>query len=1149
MIDRRRMRDVFNRVVDLAPGARTALLDAECGDDDALRREVEELLEAADAAAAFLETPAGAAGDAAPAPARVGRYEILGLLGRGGMGVVYRARDPRGGPDVALKTIALESGAIRTCLRREIHALRRLDHPGIVRILDEGEQEEGPWYAMELVDGATLHARMAAARGRTETTSTWWTVAHGSRVPDHPLSSARTTPLPRAALEPLLTSVRSLCAPLAYLHGEGLVHRDVKPENVIVRPDGRSVITDFGLAAHTGARRSREVLDVHAAGGTRSYVAPEQARGELVDARADLYALGCIIHEIVAGVPPADLPPGSTLTRLVPDLPPTLDDLIARLLSPDPARRPGYAMDVARVLHELLGEIGDDDAGPRPEPYLYRAAFTGHGDAVARIEEAVARLVSGRGAMICLEGESGAGKTRLALEVARRARGRGIQILTGGAAGAPGPTRPLEPLRAPLISIGDTLGGLPGLVDGAAILRKLIPESFPGTAEPDRAEQPALSPADVRRSVCRAVTSALDALARRGPVLTVLDDLDGIDPMTLALLSELAATRWLDQRPILLLLCYRSGERDDLPVGGSDAVVRIGRLERDQVGDLMQGMLAIAPSPDLLDAVFERSDGNPLFVGEYLRSLVSDGTLARRGAGGWHVTSPERLASPVALPASVHALIARRIDRLDDGARLLLDAASVLGREMDHRLLAGLAAGSVDPLAGIATLLARELLAEESPGRYRFAHDRVREVAYEHVTPARRRSLHLAAASALAARTDGGETLGWQAAHWESGGDVARARTSYLQAARAAARSYAVEDAERSYRAFLRLAPPPAESVTARFELVQNTLVPMGRGAEAVATLEDALATARAIDDPRRIAMALRGIAILAIQQGRDDAAGAALDEELRIVERLGDDAGIARVHGTRANLQRDRGRPADAAASYLVAIDAARKAGSRRLEAHLLLNSGLCEHDAGRRDRADELYRAALALALEEGDEALEGSARANLGDLERETGRLDDAESSYRRALELAKKTKRRGDEAHVLGCLAAVARDGGRLAEACTLLGRSVELHRAVGELRAEGIRQGELCEVAVALGDHPAAWAALTRAEELLHPLGDRPLWLRTVRRRMALCRATGRPLDAVLAEVRRLRAEEPPGGPLVPALADLEREIGRDVEPE
>jgi serine/threonine protein kinase len=385
---------------------------------------------------------------------RIGRYRVEARLGRGGMGVVYRAADERGGRSVALKSVLVSSAALVPTLRREVHALSRLRHPGIVRILEHGVHEGLPWYAMEMVQGTTLRRWAEARTDETPTGDPWWTrsltrsgerrTASGERQQEQQATTAGTAPGSRLAargsqLADALTLVRRLCSALAYLHGEGLVHRDLKPENVIVRRGLQPVLVDFGLAAGSGVP-GREALEPQAgAHGTPLYMAPEQIQGEAVDARADLYALGCILYELVAGRPPFEATSEAALLEahlfrepqppsvFEPGLPAGLDALVLRLLEKEPRQRLGYAEDVAAALAALGAKNGARRKGPRPRSYLYRPGFAGREEPMRALEAHLAQA----GGVVLVAGESGTGKTRLLMELARVAGHRGWRVLSG----------------------------------------------------------------------------------------------------------------------------------------------------------------------------------------------------------------------------------------------------------------------------------------------------------------------------------------------------------------------------------------------------------------------------------------------------------------------------------------------------------------------------------------------------------------------------------------------------------------------------------------------------------------------------------------------------------------------------------------------
>ena len=212
-------------------------------------------------------------------PRSIGPYEVLDVLGRGAYGLVCRCREPGSGVVVAVKTVPGLAADRLQVLRREIHAMSRIRHPGIARILAQGIEEGRPWYAMELVQGADLwqHCRQI------------WAPPLGREGRLAPTPKQRAT-VPRRSLRAILTVLRRLCSPLGYLHGEGLAHRDLKPQNVLLRQDATPVLVDFGLASKFGGADARAALELGGtAVGTWAYAAPEQLEGRLVDARADLY--------------------------------------------------------------------------------------------------------------------------------------------------------------------------------------------------------------------------------------------------------------------------------------------------------------------------------------------------------------------------------------------------------------------------------------------------------------------------------------------------------------------------------------------------------------------------------------------------------------------------------------------------------------------------------------------------------------------------------------------------------------------------------------------------------------------------------------------------------------------------------------------
>ncbi|MDP9022968.1 MAG: protein kinase [Actinomycetota bacterium] len=247
------------------------------------------------------------------------RYALLDVLGEGGMGRVYRARDRTLDRDVAVKVMAPhlvgDPDAVQR-FRDEARAAARLGHRNVVRVYDTGSSDAGEYIVMELVDGPSLKDLLADA----------------GRLP----------------VERAIATASAIASALAAAHEQGLVHRDVKPANVLWTSDGTVKVTDFGIARITG-----DDVDATVAAGFGSvlYLSPEQATGERVDARADIYSLGCVLYEMLAGRPPftADAPIGilhqhvhrqpDPPSAAVGEVPRALDAVVLRALAKDPDDR------------------------------------------------------------------------------------------------------------------------------------------------------------------------------------------------------------------------------------------------------------------------------------------------------------------------------------------------------------------------------------------------------------------------------------------------------------------------------------------------------------------------------------------------------------------------------------------------------------------------------------------------------------------------------------------------------------------------------------------------------------------------------------------------------------------------------------------
>ena len=371
--DFRRVREVFESALDRPREERPAYLEKACHGDPALLHEVERMLDAESGNDRLLDRMP----PAAPVPSqdhqfRTGdvfarRFRIVSVVGRGGMGEVYRAEDLTLGQSVALKFLPAAARGNLNRLARfydEVRLARQITHPNICRVYDIGEADGQTYLSMEYIDGEDLGSLLR-------------------RIGRLPVDKA-------------IEFSRKLCAGLASAHRKGVLHRDLKPGNIMIDSHGEVRITDFGLAAVAGQLDGNEVRN-----GTPAYMAPEQLAGREVTAQSDLYALGLVLYEMFTGKAPFQAETFAEFLRLrqenrvtnpstlVPDMDPAVQRAILRCLDPEPKKRPASALAMAAALpggNPLAEALA---AGETPTPEMVAASGNAEG-------------ISVRSAVVCL---------------------------------------------------------------------------------------------------------------------------------------------------------------------------------------------------------------------------------------------------------------------------------------------------------------------------------------------------------------------------------------------------------------------------------------------------------------------------------------------------------------------------------------------------------------------------------------------------------------------------------------------------------------------------------------------------------------------------------------------------------------------------
>ncbi|KAA0255349.1 MAG: protein kinase [Acidobacteria bacterium] len=1017
-----------------------------------------------------------------------GRYEVRAFLGAGGMGEVYLARDPGLSRLVALKILLPRGGdpAAAGRFRREAIAASALNHPNVVTVYEAGTEGGVDYIAAELVEGETLRQRLGGG----------------------PL-------LPGEAVR-IATQV---AAALAASEAAGIVHRDVKPENVMIRPDGVVKVLDFGLAKQA----TREGDDSgpgtlvetapHMVLGTVPYMSPEQVRGREVDARSDVFSAGAVLYEMLTGRTPFE---GETAVDVMAailtadprpvaeaapgPLPDGLAGIVARALAKPLERRyPG-----AVAFHADLRALGAASSSPTRRPSGSRSSAEALPTALlARVEEAPLRpsplpapagelvgreaeaeavallLGSAEARHVTLTGPGGTGKTRLALAVAARLAPR----LDGGT------------VFVPLESVGE-----PSLVPSAVA-------QAAGLADPGRDPLPRLSAALRGRETLLLVDNA-EQVADAAPVLvSLLGDVPGLR----LLVTSREPLRIASEREVRVPPL-------PLPPEGSGAEVA---LRSPAVALFAARARAARPG-------FELTEENAGVVGEICRRLDGLPLAIELAAARVRLLSPEALLSRLARPLDLLASAARDLpDRqrtmrgaiawgyglLPEGERRLFRRLSVFAGGFTVETAEEVIAEE-GVLDGVAALLDKSLLVEEpsAAGGARLSMLRtIREFARERLVEA-------------------GEETAAEERHRKA---FARLAAGLAPALEREGQREALErlDAEAAnLRAALGSAVSAGDGATALG--VAGSLwwywYLRGLYAEGRRWLKSALALGEGAPEALLVPATL-GAGALAFLQCDYGEATRLLDAALEEARRLGDASALARALQLSGSVSRERGDLATALARHREAegLFAARgdRLGVARSRNYVALAAWLSGDLATAREVAEETLRGFRALGDAEGTVW----ALLNLGAAARHGGRPAEARRLLRESLALSAEVGFREGTAWSLDLLGNTALLAGETGRARVLLVRSLELHARLGDRwRAASVLEA-LARLALLEGDARSAARSLGTASAVRQDAGtpvpavERPAVLEAV---SALRRSLGEEgLAAALEEGRSLGLAE------------------------
>ncbi len=957
-----------------------------------------------------------------------GRFKLLRKLGSGSSGVVYLARTESQDQPVALKIIHAESVIPETAraFRQEFALLSHLDHPSIVRIFDYGITSRGqPYFVMEYVQGPHFGTKQV----------------HSFIKKNH--------------LTQFYSIVVDICLGLEYLHGYGLIHQDIKPDNILLHTadSGRlcAKLSDFGLAAMAGSG------DVRYLSGTLEYFSPEAIRGAPIDRRADLYSLGVTLYEVLTGKNPfrsqdprqilrrhLELTPAGLRSHQV-HIPAALEKIIFRLLEKDPLDRFPTAASVIAALSEKEGYTLSEQQ-QQVSGILPPSQFVGRGRELARLQSWHHQSQSGQPVVALLEAPRGTGKTRLLKEFSIHCQLEGTAVLNEN------------------------------------WLNRFMPVR-------DREDHGSGSKADNYQTwelLCRQISQFSCA-----PVL-IIEDLEAADPMMLDFLQYLVQR--LSRQSVLICCSYDASRLND------DRLERFKSLKRGKKRDsfrsfslrplsrtaltemLRSRFRLLRDLESLAESVFQTSGGNPLYANAIVSALIDRGVLVYQ-TGRW-------LLQREKLERIDYSEILKDIDKplagsINHSVGDILKAAAVFGESFRPEDIAPIVSTTgTAPFRHLAEALHAGWLIrtrdqDEPEARYHFSRPGLREHLYNSMSSGIRKRLHHRLALHLENQPESKQNHRALAEHFGRSQRWGKAMRYASLAAREALASSQPETAACLF----------AQALEAGKQLKRTTaLIPILEGQGDASSLtgqydlglqayDQALQRLGKGRSRQRLEILLKK-AVLFRRQSLYDEALKVLEEGLKLAGSKGFRLPRARLLAEKGWAQRMKADYRAAENTLGRALKMLRWQQDRSDTARVFNSLGVVTWTLGRYEEAQAYYERSLKMYQELGDQDRIAALLDNLGLAHLAQGHMSRAVEHFQESLHLRKTTADVFGEAKACHNLAMAYAEAGQWEEAVLFYQQSQAIKDRIGDLDGLALTLNNLGIIYM----HQGVWEEARRCQE-------------------------------------------------------------------